>query len=68
MDDLDSDEYYEYGPLTPNTKEPAEPFMPPIPSTPVATAANHTQKLVGMETVSSKPQHNETKLVAASAA
>lgn len=69
MDDVDSEEYYEYGPLTPNTIEPAEPFMPPVPSTPVATTANHTRKLVDMETVAPKPsQHNETKLVAASAA
>lgn len=70
MDELDSEEYYEYGPsLTPNTIEQPELFMPPVPSTPVATSGNHTQKLVDMETVAPEPQQqNETKLVAASAA
>lgn len=69
MDDFESEEFYEYGSFTPNTIEPAEPFVPPAPSTPVAVMTNHTQKLTDMETVSPKlSQHNETKIVAASAA
>ncbi len=67
VDDLDSEEFIDYGPA-PNIFDAVDQLLPSAPTKHLAAAAeNETNKIVSMETVARENRKNESQLVASAA-
>lgn len=66
VDDLDSEEFMEYGP-TNSMFDPADQLLPSVPATKHLTPANETNQFVSMEAVARETRKNESQLVASAA-
>ena len=64
VDDLDSEEFMEYGP-TNSMFDPVDQLLPSVPAT--KTPANETNQFVSMEAVARETRKNESQLVASAA-
>lgn len=67
VDDLDSEDFLEYGPAA-NIFDTVDHLLPSAPTNHLATAAeNKTNKIVSMETVARENRKNESQMVASAA-
>lgn len=66
VDDLDSEEFMEYGP-TNSLFDPVDQLLPSVPATKHLTPANETNQFVSMEAVARESRKNESQLVASAA-
>jgi len=67
VDDLDSEDFLEYGPAA-NIFDAVDHLLPSAPTNHLATAAeNETNKIVSMETVARENRKNESQMVASAA-
>lgn len=67
VDDLDSEDFLDYGPAT-NIFDAVDHLLPSAPTKHLATAAeNDTNKIVSMETVARENRKNESQMVASAA-
>lgn len=66
VDDLDSEEFMEYGP-TNILFDPVDQLLPSVPATKHLTPANETNQFVSMEAVARESRKNESQLVASAA-
>lgn len=66
VDDLDSEEFMEYGP-TNSLFDPVDQLLPSVPATKHFTPANETNQFVSMEAVARESRKNESQLVASAA-
>lgn len=66
VDDLDSEDFIEYGPAA-NIFDAVDQLMPSAPTKHLAAAENETSKIVSMETVARESRKNESQMVASAA-
>lgn len=66
VDDLDSEDFIEYGPAA-NIFDAVDQLMPSAPTKYLAAAENETSKIVSMETVARESRKNESQMVASAA-
>lgn len=66
VDDLDSEDFIEYGPAA-NIFDAVDQLMPSAPTKHLAVAENETSKIVSMETVARESRKNESQMVASAA-
>ena len=66
VDDLDSEEFIEYGPAA-SIFDAVDQLLPSAPTKHLAAAENETNKIVSMETVARETRKNESQLVASAA-
>lgn len=66
VDDLDSEDFIEYGPAA-NIFDAVDQLMPSAPTKHLAATENETSKIVSMETVARESRKNESQMVASAA-
>lgn len=66
VDDLDSEDFIEYGP-TNTLFDPVDKLLPSLPATKHLTPENETNQFVSMEAVTRETRKNESQLVASAA-
>ena len=67
VDDLDSEEFLDYGPPATNIFDAVDQLLPSAPTKHLTAAENETNKIVSMETVGRENRKNESQLVASAA-
>lgn len=66
VDDLDSEEFIEYGPAN-GIFDPVDQLLPSVPTTKHLTPENETNQFVSLEAVARETRKNESHLVASAA-